>query len=70
VSSKPKRIGIAETLAASALAGTGEASPENVERDEKIRLRAYEIYVERGEHLGLELNDWLQAEREVEGGAQ
>jgi hypothetical protein len=41
-----------------------------VGRDEKIRLRAYEIYVERGEHLGLELNYWLQAEREVEGGAQ
>jgi hypothetical protein len=41
-----------------------------VGRDEKIWLRAYEIYVERGEHLGLELNDWLQAEREVEGVAQ
>ena len=34
--------------------------------DEQIRLRAYEIYLERGEQPGRELDDWLQAERELE----
>jgi hypothetical protein len=40
-----------------------------VASDEEIRLRAYEIYLERGETPGLELDDWLQAEREFQGGA-
>ena len=31
---------------------------------EKTRLRAYEIYVERGRTGGQDLEDWLQAERE------
>ena len=33
--------------------------------DEQIRRRAYEIYLERGEQPGCELDDWLQAERET-----
>ena len=37
-------------------------------RDEKIRRRAYEIYLERGEQPGRELDDWLQAEGELERG--
>jgi len=37
-------------------------------RDQEIRHRAYEIYLERGEQPGLELDDWLQAERELEHG--
>jgi hypothetical protein len=41
----------------------------NAARDEDIRRRAYEIYLERGaEQPGSELDDWLQAERELEGG--
>jgi len=39
-----------------------------VARDEEIRLRAYEIYLERREQSGRELDDWLQAERELESG--
>ena len=34
---------------------------------EDIRLRAYEIYLERGNFSGNELDDWLQAERELGG---
>jgi DUF2934 family protein len=30
---------------------------------------AREIYLERGEQPGRELDDWIQAERELEGGA-
>jgi hypothetical protein len=33
---------------------------------DEIRRRAYEIYVERGGLPGQELEDWLQAEREIE----
>jgi hypothetical protein len=66
MSSKPK--GNAESHAISARAAeTGEASGRNAERDEDIRRRAYEIYLERGEQPGRELDDWLQAELELEG---
>jgi hypothetical protein len=33
--------------------------------EERIRVRAYELYVERGNQSGSELDDWLQAEEEV-----
>ena len=35
-------------------------------RLEEIRIRAYEIYMERGGQPGYDLDDWLQAERELE----
>jgi hypothetical protein len=50
-------------------AGVGELPPENLARDEEIRRRAYDIYLERGQQAGGELDDWLQAERELEGAA-
>jgi hypothetical protein len=34
-------------------------------REEEIRDRAYEIYLQRGGQSGHELEDWLQAEREL-----
>jgi hypothetical protein len=34
--------------------------------EEEIRYRAYEIYLERGEQPGCDLDDWLQAESELE----
>jgi len=36
--------------------------------EEEIRRRAYEIYLERGEQPGCDLDDWLQAEREMQRG--
>jgi len=42
-----------------------EASTGNSARSEEIKRRAYEIYLERGEQPGRELDDWLQAEREL-----
>jgi hypothetical protein len=33
---------------------------------EQIALRAYEIYQERGGSDGADLDDWLQAERELQ----
>ncbi len=32
---------------------------------ERIARRAYELYEQRGRHAGSELEDWLQAEREI-----
>ena len=37
----------------------------NPAREEEIKRRAYEIYLERGEEPGRDLEDWLQAEREL-----
>ena len=31
----------------------------------RVRNRAYEIYLQRGERSGHELDDWLQAEKEI-----
>ena len=33
--------------------------------EQAIRNRAYEIYLQRGGQSGCELEDWLQAEREL-----
>jgi len=65
MSSKPKAHGSTEPQAISTLAGSGEVSRANSAPKEEIRRRAYEIYLERGEQPGLELDDWLQAEREL-----
>jgi serine phosphatase RsbU (regulator of sigma subunit) len=35
--------------------------------DEEIRSRGYELYLERGEQPGRDLDDWFRAERELEG---
>jgi len=40
---------------------TAESSPTR----EEIELRAYQIYVERGGAHGQDVEDWLQAEREL-----
>ena len=34
-------------------------------REQEIRNRAYEIYLNRGAQPGYEVEDWLQAEREL-----
>ncbi|HJY87581.1 MAG TPA: DUF2934 domain-containing protein [Candidatus Acidoferrales bacterium] len=40
-------------------------TPRREVTEEEIRLRAYEIYLARGATPGFELEDWLQAEREL-----
>jgi len=64
--SKPKQNESIE----SEVVGTdpGEASVGKSARDEKIKRRAYEIYLARDGQPGGELDDWLQAERELERG--
>jgi hypothetical protein len=41
-----------------------ESEPHTLARGE-IELRAHEIYVERGGAPGKDVEDWLQAEREL-----
>jgi hypothetical protein len=69
MSTKLKRNRSTEFQATSTRAETGEGPVGNSARDEEIRCRAYEIYLERGEQSDTELDDWLQAERELEQGA-
>ena len=38
---------------------------KNRPTDDQIRIRAYELYFARGGQPGNELDDWLQAEREL-----
>jgi Protein of unknown function (DUF2934) len=67
MSSKLKSNGSKESQANSKQVEPREASGENGALEKEIRRRAYEIYLERGEQPGSELDDWFQAEREVEG---
>ena len=45
---------------------TEEVSVCHTPTHEQIRLRAYQIYLERGARPGQELDDWLRAERELQ----
>jgi hypothetical protein len=68
MSSKPNRKRTSEIRATSSQVETGGVSVVNSTREEEIRRRAYEIYLERGEQQGRELDDWFQAERELKRG--
>ena len=68
MSSKPQRIASKETEGVSTPDTIPQVQRENLTRDEEIRFRAYEIYLERGEQEGNDLDHWLQAEREIELG--
>ena len=39
--------------------------PRTQPLEEAIRVRAYQIYIERGRGPGHDLDDWLRAEREI-----
>jgi len=47
-----------------------ETPIEMLPLEERIRRRAYELYVDRGNQSGSELDDWLQAEEEILGVAE
>ena len=67
MSSKSKGHESLETQATSGPHGEpANTSAGDSPRLEEIRIRAYEIYIERDGQPGDELSDWLQAERELE----
>jgi len=44
-----------------------KTAAETLPVEERIRQRAYEIYLQRGGAEGSEVDDWLQAEEEILG---
>jgi hypothetical protein len=66
MSSKAREHRRVEPHATSAAqAEAAETQVADSARHQKIRIRAYEICLERGEQPGCDLDDWLQAEREL-----
>jgi Protein of unknown function (DUF2934) len=44
----------------------GKVPPiETLSLEERVRRRAYELYVQRGNQSGSDLDDWLRAEQEI-----
>ena len=65
MSSKPKTSSSIEASEPSTEIGKDESAVENLAAGREIERRAYEIYLERGEQPGRDLDDWLQAECEL-----
>jgi hypothetical protein len=42
-----------------------ERLKERLSLEERIQRHAYELYVQRGNQSGSEIDDWLQAEEEI-----
>jgi hypothetical protein len=57
-------------LAAQAIAVPKKNRPEAVPLEEQIRQRAFEIYLQRGGQDGSDLDDWRQAEAEIQSGKE
>jgi len=58
-------MAITATLTKQRVNLTKERSKETLSLEERIRQRAYELYVQGGNESGSELDDWLQAEEEI-----
>lgn len=50
-------------------AGTPKMSPNDTQALDRIALRAYELYEQRGRQEGRALEDWVNAERQLVGEA-
>ena len=46
-------------------AGTPKMSPNSAQAQDRIALRAYALYEQRGRQEGRALEDWVDAEREL-----
>ena len=64
MASKAKMIGSTEPTQPETAVEEREGLPHST-REQEIRIRAYEIYLQRGRQPGSELEDWLQAELEL-----
>lgn len=56
-----------ESLAHSASRESAHSASDDGEVQQHIAVRAYELYSERGCRGGYDLDDWLEAEREIRG---
>ena len=66
---KGKRSETLELHANTVQSHTNDISANHAPNHDQIKRRAYEISLERGGLPGQELQDWLQAEREIESAA-
>ena len=66
---KGKRNETLEVRASPTQPHAANTSANHTPSREEIRLRAYEIYLERGGVPGNELDDWLQSAGELESAA-
>jgi len=66
MASESKSNGNLELRATSVQRQADATSEHSAPSDEEIRRRAYEIYLERGDLPGDEIDDWLRAERELQ----
>jgi hypothetical protein len=64
MASKAKTIGSTDSTQPGTAVGEKERLPPST-GEQEIRDRAYQIYLERGAQPGNELEDWLQAKREL-----
>jgi hypothetical protein len=64
MASKAKTIGSADPTQPGTAVGEREPLLQST-REQEIRNRAHEIYLQRGAQPGYEVEDWLQAEREL-----
>jgi hypothetical protein len=67
--SKDKTTGTLELHENTVPSHTNGISESRAPNHDEVRCRAYEIYLERGGLPGQELEDWFQAEREIESAA-
>jgi hypothetical protein len=61
----PGPIGVEGPESISGALAQPESRPREQPTDEDIRARAYEMYLERGGHDGMDFDDWVRAEREL-----
>ncbi len=52
-------------MAARASIKPKESEPKSASLEDRIRLRAYELYLQRDSQDGSDLDDWLRAEAEI-----
>jgi hypothetical protein len=64
MASKAKTIGSTDPTQPGTAIEERERLPHST-REQEIRNRAYEIYLQRRAQPGYEVEDWLQAEREL-----
>jgi len=59
-----------EVISMAVLAPPKQRTKQTLPLEERIRQRAYELYVQGGNQSGSELDDWLQAEEEIRRGQE
>ena len=61
-----RRAAGAENRGSENAAQGGQQAPANADRVARIREKAYELAAKRGFQPGAEVDDWLEAERQID----